>query len=410
MKSSDLSAPLRQWLVPLAEYSGAHAIVLPPPSFDVSVAGASFDIQEARQAINRLHQAVARLPNPDLIMRSLDRREAVRSSQIEGTNADVDDVFEYEATGSDAGLPTDVRTTLNYAKALALGLRTVRAGGVAAITGNLVRQLHAVLMDGEEDYVRRHGAPGHFRKKQNWIGGFNIYDAKIVPPPPDRLADVIRGLEHGWQYTPADDSPYEVSIIVRLALMHAHFELAHPFMDGNGRVGRMLMPLMLAAEGYPAIYLSGYLSIHKKAYFQHLGSAQLKGDWTSLVGFLSKAIVASCDDAISTANDLLGIRAGWDDRLGHLRSDAGALRALEALVGSPVVTATILKEKLGISFPAAQNAIEELLGAGVLFETSKKLGRSRAYYAREIVQRLARPTHEPAAAPRNLSRGRKHAL
>lgn len=392
---------MQKCLVPVAEHSGAHAIVPPAPNFEVPILGAALDLVDARRAITRLQEAVARLPNPDLIMRSLDRREAVRSSQIEGTNADVDDVFEYEATGSDAGLPSDVRTTLNYAKALSKGLRIVRAEGKGAIGIQLARRLHRELLDGDLDYERRFGQPpGEIRNQQNWIGGLKIYEAKIVPPPPAHLPLVLEGLERGWQYVPQEDSPLEVSILVRLAVMHAHFELAHPFMDGNGRVGRMLMPLMLAAEGYPAIYISGYLKANQTEYYRHLGNAQLKEDWASLVGFIAKATVASCDEAISTAEDLMATRADWDGRLQHLRSDAAARGALDVLLGFPVVTATLLKERLGVSFPAAKNAIDELVSAEVLTMASRKLGRSNAYYAKEIVQRLARPTTTPAAAPR----------
>lgn len=389
MKASDLSPAIRSTLVPLRDYPGAQAIVPPPPPLRVPLKGVEERVLKAHEALAALQARLASLPNPNLVLRTLDRREAVRSSQIEGTHAGVDHVFEYEATGSDHGLPADVRVTANYVMALDYGLKLVRATGSSlALTLGLIRKLHELLMEGDEAY-RQKDVPGRFRTRQNWIGARSIYDAKIVPPPPDMLDAPLRNLEAGLQYAASEEDQYSVSVIVRMAVMHAHFELVHPFLDGNGRIGRILMPLMLAAEGYPPVYLAGYLKHHQEQYSRALGEAQLKEKWAEWIGFLADGVIASCADSVKTAEDLLTIRAGWTQRLGHLRSDASAHAALDVILGSPVVTANRLKDALSVSFPAASTAITELEAANILKPTGKH-GRSRAFVAHEVIARLDR--------------------
>lgn len=390
MNSSDLSPALRQTLVPVVGHPGALAIVPPPPPLLVSLAGIDGLLMRAHEALAVLRATISKLPNPNLILRTLDRREAVRSSQIEGTNAGMDHVFEYEATGSDQGLPTDVRVTLNYVKALDHGLREVqRVGSNQALTLDLIYALHAKLMEGDAEFLKR-GVPGHVRTRQNWIGGWLIYDAKIVPPPPDKLSALLSDFEHALQYAPADEDQYSVSVIVRMAVLHAQFELIHPFSDGNGRVGRMLMPLMLAAESYPPVYLAGFLKANQSEYYRTLADAQLKELWPQWVGFVAQAVAASCRDAMQTADDLIAIRAKWARSLSHLRRDASALAALDILLGDPVVTVNLLKQRLKVSFPTANTAIEQLKEAGILVGINK-IGSSRAFVAHEVIARLDQP-------------------
>lgn len=390
MQAADLSPALRKTLVPLPAYPGAQALVPPAPPLQVSLVGVENKVLRAHEALASLQAKLASLPNPNLILRTLDRREAVRSSQIEGTNAGVDHVFEYEATGSDHGLPTDVRVTANYVTALDQGLRDIQQiGSSQALDLGLIRKLHALLMDGDEEYLKK-DVPGRFRQLQNWIGGLRIYDAKIVPPPPELLHDPLSELERGLQYAPSEEDQYSVSVVVRMAILHAYFELIHPFVDGNGRVGRMLMPLMLAAEGYPPVYLAGFLKKNQARYYQTLGAAQLQERWPEWVGFLADGVVASYLDSVQTAEDLLAIRAGWERKLAHLRSDASALAALDVILGSPVITANRLKDALGVSFPAANMAIGQLMAEKIL-EATGKLGRNRAFFAPEVIARLDQP-------------------
>ncbi len=389
MKASDLSPAIRSTLVALPDYPGAQAIVPPPPPLRVPLKGVEERVLKAHEALAALQARLASLPNPNLVLRTLDRREAVRSSQIEGTHAGLDHVFEYEATGSGHGLPADVRVTANYVVALDHGLKVVRTTGSSqALTLDLIRKLHELLMEGDETYLKK-DTPGRFRTRQNWIGAHSIYDARIVPPPPDMLDAALRNLEAGLHYAASEEDQYSVSIIVRMAVMHAYFELVHPFLDGNGRIGRILLPLMLAAEGYPPVYLAGYLKNHQAQYSRALGEAQLKEKWGEWIGFLADGVTASCVDSVKTAEDLLAIRAGWTQRLAHLRSDASAHAALDVLLGSPVITANILRDSLKVSFPAANTAIVQLKTADILEPTGKQ-GRNRAFIAHEVIARLDR--------------------
>lgn len=390
MKRADLSPRLQQTLVPTPEYPQALAIVPPPVARMVPATGAEGDLFAAHEALSQLKATTAGLLNPNLITRTLDRREAVRSSQIEGSNADVDQLFEYEATGSGQGLPQDVHTTLNYVKALDFGIAEVRANGSQSITLDLILEIHRLLMDGDINY---RDTPGRIRSKQNWIGGFNIYDAKIVPPPPDRIPEALENLVSAMQYSPSEQDQYSVSVIMRMAIAHAQFELIHPFLDGNGRVGRILLPLMLVAEGYPPAYLAGYMKTHQGDYYQALGAAQLREQWPQMVRFMARTVRASCLDAIDTARDLLGIKAQWEHQLSGLRSDASALAALDFILSNPVITVNKLKDHLKVSFPAANTAIDMLKGQGILTEQAKQ-HRSRVFVAKEVIGRL-----EQAAGP-----------
>lgn len=386
MRQSDLSDQLRQTLVPVETHPGAWAIVPPPVPTLVPVQGVESDLFAAHEALSRLKEASARLLNHNLITRTLDRREAVRSSQIEGSNSEMEELLEYEATGNVDGLPPDVHTTLNYVKALDAALAVVQRGGSGAITLDLISEVHRRLMDGDPNY---RDPPGQVRTLQNWIGGLNIYEAKIVPPPPDRLAEPMEDLIRLFQYSPAEEDQYSVSIVVRMAIAHAQFELIHPFRDGNGRVGRILLPLMLAAEGYPPAYLAGYMKLHQSEYYRCLGEAQLREQWPQWVRFVAGAVRASCLDAISTTQDLLALKADWVSRLSTLRRDASAIAALDHVLAAPVLTVNKLKEQLGVSFPAANTAIEALCERGILAPQEKQ-GRSRTFVAREVIARLER--------------------
>lgn len=399
MKRQDLSPDRQAMLVPVQEWPGAMALVPPAAPRTVSLRGAEQEFMAAHEALAELRALSERLPNPDLITRSLDRREAVRSSQIEGTHADMDDLLEYEATGDAEGLPPDVGVTLNYVHALADGLREVRnAGGVMALNMGLVRRIHARLMNG----TNYKGVPGEFRTRQNWIGGLRIYDARFVPPPADRMMPLLEDLEAFLQYQPAEEDQGVISTVVRMAIAHVQFETIHPFPDGNGRVGRILLPLMLAAEGYPPVYLAGYLKDRQTDYVDGLAGVQLKGEWKPWLKFFMEGVAVASRESARTAMSLLDLRESWAAHVAHLRTDAAARKLVDLLIGHPVVTVNLVKEKLGISFPAANTAVDLLVEKGVLQEQSDRR-RNRVFVAAEAISVLQRSAE--ASPKRNLSRG-----
>ncbi len=386
MKKTDLCVARQKLLVPVEDYSGAFALVPPPTPRFIQLTGMHNELIRAHEALSALKTLTEQLPKPDLVMRTLDRREAVRSSQIEGTHSDVNDLLVYEATGSHEGLPSDVLVTLNYVKALDHGLKEVRRiNGVDVLTNELIKALHLQLMTGVKDFK---GTPGEFRKKQNWIGGFKIYNARFVPPPACKVQDCMNDLESFLQYTPGEEEQMEVSIVLRMAIAHAQFETIHPFIDGNGRVGRLLLPLMLAAEGYPSIYLAGFLKSNQKAYYDALANVQLQEKWSDWVTFFATGVEEAAHESMITARELLALLERWKmavNALG-LRSDSVIKRFPELLIANPVVTVKQVKDLLGITFPTANAALAKLKEMGILVQTERQ--RNRVFMAMEVITLL----------------------
>ena len=395
MRKTDLSPERQQNLVPLTDYPGAFALVPPPTPRYIPLPSLGNEVTKAHEALGTLQAATTALPNPNLVTRTFDRREAVRSSQIEGTSSDVNDLMLYEATGGEDGFPNDVVVTLNYVKALEHGLARVKAeGGIKAFTSDLIKELHLNLMDGVRDH---NGKPGEFRDRQNWIGGFRrIYDARFVPPPPDHVQACVEDLVRMLQSTPAEEDHLEIPIVIRMAIVHAQFETIHPFMDGNGRVGRILLPLMLAAEGYPPVYLAGFLKSNRQAYYDSLLAVQLKGEWTEWVRFFATGVEAAARESIQTAQELNAILERWQRELGELavRADAVVHRLPELLIGTPVVTVGKVVDAFGISFPSANNALALLERRGILVQPGTKRQRKRTFVAQEVVDLLNRPPEQ----------------
>lgn len=389
MKTSDLSPDRQKLLVPLKEYPGASALVPPPAPRTLGLKEVFGDVVKAHEALGAVQAATSRLPNPNLATRTLDRREAVRSSQIEGTYSDVDQVLEYEATGSDDGLPRDVVVTLNYVKALHYGLQQVATSGSAALNRALVEMLHSNLMKGS-DYK---DTPGEFRQKQNWIGGHrNIYDAKFVPPPHEYLGDCIADLEELLRYAPSEEDQTEISIVIRMAIVHAQFETIHPFIDGNGRVGRLLLPLMLFAEGYPPVYLAGFLKENQQEYYDTLGAVQLRGDWVPWVRFFAEGVQVAARETIQTAERLTALLDQWKTliRTSNVRNDALPHRLPEHLIAHPVVTVRSIQEAFKTSFPTANAALSFMRDNGIVApQTDRK--RDRIFIATDVISILNRP-------------------
>jgi cell filamentation protein, protein adenylyltransferase len=391
MRKTDLSPERRKLLVPVVSHSGAFALIPPlTPRVDqlTGLQGLHGEVSRAHTALANLQTLSEGLPNPDLVTRTADRREAVRSSQIEGTSSGLNDLLTYEVTGSDEGLPPDVRVTLNYVTSLEYGLQQVREHGITALTNGLVKELHAHLMSGV-DYI---WTPGEFRDKQNWIGGLKIDQARFVPPPADNVPDCMDDLTSMLQYVPAEEDQIEIPIVIRMAVVHAQLETIHPFFDGNGRIGRILLPLMLAAEGYPPIYLAGYLKDNQREYYDALAGVQLQGRWAEWIKFFAIGVDAAVQESISTALGLGVILRKWKDIVAGLglRRQSVLYKFPELMLGTPVLTAHKAKDALGISFPSASAALALLEEKGILAQREKHQ-RNRIFYARDVIELLNRP-------------------
>jgi Fic family protein len=318
------------------------------------------------------------------------------SSQIEGTKSDLYQLLTYEATHAIGGLPADVRITERYVTALQHGLERVRVGGRAVIDLALIHELHALLMQDEAT-----GFPiGAYRQTQVWIGSTpRIEDATFVPAPPDRIKGCMEEMAASiLQYTPREDEQTMLAIPAQLAIAHAQLETIHPYHDGNGRTGRLLMPLMLAAEGYPPLYLSGALLRAKSQYYAALASVQLQGKWGPWLELLGHAVVESCDESISIAEDLLALAESWEQELRSYRSDSATRRLPRFLIGHPVLSVQQAAAGLNISVPAANTALANLLAAGIVSLVNERQW-GRVFQATQVMRRL---DQLPAPSPRSV--------
>lgn len=387
MRREDVAADRRRYLVPVAGHPNVRALVAPPTPrvipYERSHEGG---VAAAHAALGRLQGTLARIPNADMVTRTLARREAVTSSQIEGTRTDLVQLLTYEATQAAGGLPPDVRVTERYVQALQHGLDRVRSEGRRAITLDLINEVHAILM--QDDSTGPHGA---YRTHQAWIGaGPRIEDATFVPAPPTHIAACMAEMaESILQYEPREDEQTRISALAQLAIAHAQFETIHPYHDGNGRTGRLLLPLLLSAEGFPPLYLSGALLRARSRYYSALADVQLRGRWGPWLELLGQAVVEASDESVAIATDLLSIAERWEAELRSFRADSATRRMPRFLIGHPILSVQQAARGLGVSVPAANGALNNLLDAGIVSLVNERQW-GRVFQAGEVLQRLDR--------------------
>jgi len=386
----DQIAPDRQkYLVPATGYPHAHALVAPPTPRGLphgALHQAAF--ARAHAALGRMQGAMAHIPNADMVTRTLARREAVSSSQIEGTKASLPELLTYEATQGIGGMTPDVKVTERYVIALQHGLARIRAEGRAALDLRLIHELHERLM--QDDAA--HFPVGAYRTEQVWIGPtLRIEDATFVPAPPEQVPGCMEEMATSiLQYASREDEQGELTLVAQIAIAHAQFETIHPYHDGNGRTGRLLLPLLLASEGYPPLYLSGALLRAKPAYYASLAQVQLRGNWAPWLQLLTEAMVESCNESISIAQDLVAIAERWEQQLSHYRAHSATRRLPRFLLGHPVLSVQQAVEGLGVSQPAANTALNNLLAAGIVSLVNERQW-GRVFQATDILRRLDTP-------------------
>ncbi|MHB1589378.1 MAG: Fic family protein [Metallibacterium scheffleri] len=346
-----------------------------PPVPPLDLAGArQRQLEQALLACGRLDAVTALLPEPDLFLYAYVRREAVLSSQIEGTQSSLSDLLLFELDEA-PGVPfDDVVEVSNYVAALEHGLARLREG--FPLSSRLLREVHGKLL------ARGRGAdklPGEFRRSQNWIGGTRPGNARHVPPPAQDIADCMAALER-FIHAEADGLP----ILVKAALAHVQFETIHPFLDGNGRVGRLLIALMLADAGVltqPLLYLSLYFKQHRAEYYRQLDAVRRDGDWEAWVDFFLEGVAQTAAGAVDTAHRLLALFA--DDAAkarGLGRAAANTVRVFDALRARPIASISDLSRRTAVSYPTVARAIEALAALGIVRElTGRKRDRVFAY-------------------------------
>lgn len=389
MRRDQVAADRQRYLVPAHGHPNTLALVAPPtPRVIPDGQRHAVEFADAHAALGRLQGAMAHIPNVEMVTRTLARREAVRSSQIEGTRTSLPELLTYEATRAEAGLPPDVKITERYVLALQHGLERIHAGGRQALSLGLIHELHELLMEGEESRF----PVGAYRTEQVWIGaGERIEDATFVPAPPAEVPHCMGEMAAAiLQYTPREDEQGALTLFAQLAIAHAQFETIHPYHDGNGRTGRLLMPLLLTAEGYPPLYLSGALLRERARYYEALARVQLRGEWGPWIKLLSHAVVESCDESIAIAQDLVALSARWEQALGRYRAHSATRRLPRFLIGHPVLSVQQAADGLGISQPAANAALNNLLAAGIVSLIGERRW-GRVFQATEVLRRLDRP-------------------
>lgn len=360
----------------LIEQPAAYEAFVPaplPPQPPIDLSGKVMVLlSEASLALGRLDGVMSILPNPDLFVAMYVRQEAV-PSQIEGTQASLTDVLQFEADENETPRVKDVEEVVNYVRAMNHGLERLTS---LPLSLRLIREIHAELMKGVRGH---HLEPGEFRRTQNWIGppGSTLRNASFVPPPPDVMQGALGDLEH---FLHNRDLPP----LVHAGLAHAQFETIHPFLDGNGRVGRLLITFLLCERkvlSKPLLYLSIYLKKHRAQYYDRLQAVRIDGDWEGWTGFFLRGVLEVANEAHETARRIVSLRQEHQQMLQRDGKGSAMLgRALDALFASPIVTPSALAKRLHISYPTANAVIAKLEEFAILREvTGYRRNRRFAY-------------------------------
>lgn len=338
----------------------------------------------ADRALGELAGLGRALPNPHLLIRPLMRREAVLSSRIEGTRASLSDLYAYEAIQlSFFDSTSDVQEVHNYVRALEYGLERLKT---LPLSLRLIREMHARLMEGVRG---EHQTPGESRRSQNWIGppGCSLEDATFVPPPVAEMRQALDALEkylHGTSNLP---------LLVRLGLVHYQFEAIHPFLDGNGRIGRLLITLLLCTWELlpqPLLYLSAYFEAHREDYYDRLLAVSCTGAWGAWLIFFLQGVVAQSQDAIARARALQALRSEYRRLFQTERAAARLLQVVDLLFDRPILTANQIKDQLEVDFSTAQRYVDRLEQTGILEEITGQ-ARNRIYRAPKVMTVIEKP-------------------
>lgn len=369
------------------------SLVEPEIEFDLQLVGT---LSRADRALSELAGIARTLPNPHLLIRPFMRREAVLSSRIEGTQASLSDLLFFEAASAGEPVLPDVREVANYVRALEYGLARLSA---LPLSLRLIREVHERLMNGVRGETQ---TPGEFRRSQNWIGppGCTLMDATYVPPPVDEMQIALDRFE---KYLHAESG---LPPLVRMALIHYNFEAIHPFLDGNGRVGRLLITLLMCADRLlpqPLLYLSAYFERHRDEYYQLLQNVSQRGEWAPWIRFFLRAVEDQSRDAIKRSDTLLALWNSYRSRLQEARASALLLRLVDELFSFPAISTKIAAEVLNVTPRSAQLNINKLIESGILIEATG-FRRNRVYVARAIVDAIEQGDSRVAPSPPAVQR------
>ncbi len=356
-----------------AGYSAFVPKPLPPtPALRQDAELASL-LSTADHRLGRLDGVAATLPNPDLFVAMFVHKEAVLSSQIEGTQASLDDLLEFEAGAASSEMPGDVAEAVNYVAAMNAGLQLVKE---LPLSLRLIRQIHKRLLEGVRGAEKE---PGEFRRSQNWVGprGMSLTEAMYVPPAIDDMKRALGDLEdflHDRRLLPP---------LIKCGLVHSQFETIHPFLDGNGRMGRLLITFLLCQQGIlerPLLYLSYFFKQNRIEYYDRLQAVRDRGDWEGWMKFFLRGVIEVSSQSAITVRDILTLRATHTELLQTKLRSANSLRLLDHLYDRPVTSVADVAEHLGVTFNGANALVGKFCDLGLLRETTGGARRRRFAY------------------------------
>ncbi len=332
-------------------------------------------LSKADMALGRLDGSIQTLPHPDLFVFMYVRKEAVLSSQIEGTQSSLQDVLAAEAKILQPDRPKDVDEVVNYINAMNYGLECLDD---AAVSICLIREIHRRLLQGVRGADR---SPGELRERQNWIGshGCSVQEATFVPPPPDKVPQMMTDME---QFLHRDS---ELPLLIKIGLAHAQFETIHPFRDGNGRVGRLLITFLLCEHKVllkPVLYLSYFFRQNQQQYYEQLQSVRDAGTWEEWLAFFLRGVLEVSRQATDTARQVLALRErhrrAVTENLGRVAGNGH--RVLEHLYEHPIVSVGDVQELIGMSYQAANDLVMRMVDSGILKEMTGRVRNRRYIY------------------------------
>jgi Fic family protein len=365
---------------------------LPPDPPVLINGGLQFALSEADRALGRLDGSIQTLPNPDLFVYMYVRKEAVLSSQIEGTQSSLQDLLSAEAKILSPTQPQDVSEVVNYVQAMNYGLNRLAELPVSV---RLIREIHERLITGVRG---SHLIPGELRTTQNWIGpgGCTLNEAVFVPPPPTEVPVALSQLESFI------DAGSKLPLLIKIGLAHAQFETIHPFLDGNGRVGRLLITFLLCEQkvlAKPVLYLSHYFKRYRTQYYEHLQAIRDDGDWETWLEFFARGVAEVSRGASETAREILALREQHrtiiTEKLG--RAAGNGHRVLERLYERPIVSVHDVQELIGTTYPAANLLVARMTELDILREITGQ-NRNRQFRYQKYVDLFSEPAPiEPQA-------------
>lgn len=344
-----------------------------PPKPEIDTTAVSSLLEKANQAIGALNGVISTVPDSAIINYMYVRKEALLSSQIEGTQSTLDDLLKYEAKQTQ-GLPVeDASEVSSYVAALNYGIKRINEGFPLAL--RLIKEIHAILLKNSRGKTK---SPGEFRSSQNWIGGTRPGNARFVPCPPDKLLDILSRLE---KFINEEDN---IPSLIKAALIHVQFETIHPFLDGNGRLGRLLITFFLCVKGLlksPFLYLSLFFKKNRTLYYEHLNNVRYQGDWESWIQFFLEGVIETSDDARKTIILIQKLFADDEQKLKTLgKAQKSAQIVFEQFEQKPILTVAEIESKIKLSRPTIISSVNRLIELGILTNTSeKKWGQAYAY-------------------------------